>query len=470
MRRCTAAAAAALLLLACSDDPGGVGDEDAGASSAADGDSGGETDASDDDAEDDGSAEDGGGPDGDSPDGGADAEVDAPETGGDATDASGDATADIVPDIEPGDFCDDPSLGSGTTALPEPAAANSFTTSLVECSLSPAEVAACYGARHMSTTTVTADAIVLTSNAIPNHDTGLFPNDGNPNVVSAQNKTYRIPLSPTRDETPTSLQVPGVALNGVKMEPETAEVYGSTAWRYEALTFLGRLPSDPTQFPQPITSLGADCNFAHVQPTGEYHYHGNPTALMPDAPARVQVGWAADGYPIYGRFGFENPDGSGALVELVGGYAVRSGEREALQAGESPPPGEYDGTFVQDWVFTGAGDLDACNGRAEANVIDGRAYDYAYYLTHTYPFIPRCVWGEPGEGFAVGGGGGGPTPASCETSDDCDGACFDGATGCTCIESPRDGMICVPTCESDGDCPDGQVCGPGFCVPAGGPP
>ena len=51
------------------------------------------------------------------------------------------------------------------------------------------------------------------------------------------------------------------------MEPETAERYSDTVWSYEALTFNGRVEGDTNMFFG--NSLDLDCNFAHVQPTGE---------------------------------------------------------------------------------------------------------------------------------------------------------------------------------------------------------
>ena len=41
--------------------------------------------------------------------------------------------------------------------------------------------------------TIEDDTRVMVTNALPNHDTGEFPNVGNPNSISAQNKTYRFP-------------------------------------------------------------------------------------------------------------------------------------------------------------------------------------------------------------------------------------------------------------------------------------
>lgn len=53
---------------------------------------------------------------------------------------------------------------------------------------------------------------------------------------------------------------------------------------------------------------------------------------------------------------------------------------------------------MQDWVYTdGAGDLDECNGV----IING---EYAYFITDSFPFIPRCHMGETVEYELPGGG------------------------------------------------------------------
>ena len=50
-------------------------------------------------------------------------------------------------------------------------------------------------------------------------------------------------------------------------------------------------------------------------------------------------------------------------------------------------------------VCSGHGDLDECNGIE----IDG---EYAYFLTDTFPYVPRCLMGEATTGEEEGGGGG----------------------------------------------------------------
>ena len=69
------------------------------------------------------------------------------------------------------------------------------------------------------------------------------------------------------------------------------------------------------------------------------------------------IGWAYDGNPIYGPYGFNTPAG-GSIRAMVSGYKrdndiVNSVNRPVLESG----------SFVEDFVFTGEGDLDVHNGR-----------------------------------------------------------------------------------------------------------
>ena len=153
---------------------------------------------------------------------------------------------------------------------------------------------------------------------------------------------------------------------------------------------------------------------AHVQPTGAYHYHGLPGFLgllgLDGSQHSPLVGWAADGFPIYVRFGHTTPgDVSSPIVELRSSYRLRSGKRPE---GDGSPGGRYDGTFVADYEYVeGSGDLDRCNGRQ--TVTPGFAGGtYAYFLTEAWPVIPRCFVGTPDPSFERRGPhgrrGGGP--------------------------------------------------------------
>jgi len=146
-----------------------------------------------------------------------------------------------------------------------------------------------YGTK--TTMTIEDNMRIMVTNALPNHSTGNFPNEGNPNSISAQNRTYKFPLYPKNTGESRWVRQPGVAINGVKFEPETAEVVRCESgenYRVEAM--------------QTLINLGLDFNHAHVQPTGAYHYHGIPTGIVNSTDSEddlVHIGFAMDGFLIY---------------------------------------------------------------------------------------------------------------------------------------------------------------------------
>ncbi|MEO0980611.1 MAG: YHYH protein, partial [Pseudomonadota bacterium] len=132
-----------------------------------------------------------------------------------------------------------------------------------------------------------------------------------------------------------------------------------------------------------------DNHHAHTQPDGRYHYHGNPNALFDDKPGpdgSPLIGFAADGFPVYGSY-FK--DETGKVRKAVPGYTLKAGSRPS---GDGNPGGAYDGLYRSDYEFTGAGDLDECNGMT----INGQ---YAYYVTDAYPWIVACLRGTPDASF-----------------------------------------------------------------------
>jgi len=363
---------------------------------------------------------------------------------------------------------------------------SNFNVTLLACTRTARALACELGAAHRYEEVVEGGLRRIRANAVPNHDVGAFPNPGNPNTIRAQTLEYTVPVTPSGAGAPA--RVFGITTAGVVLDPGTAERWNDRDdWSYEALRY-GTAPgyfttmggSDAVRHP---TALGLDCNFAHVQPNGAYHYHGIPTGLMPAAPALTFVGWAGDGHPIFGRWDFSNPaDPASPLREMRSSYRLRSGTRPSGTAG---PGGAYDGTFVQDWEYVaGSGDLDACNGRNGTVMLQGRAVTtYHYVLTHTFPYIPRCFHAAPHSSFAAmgmmmpaGDAGVAPVdagtmmgPRACTTPADCNGACPPGSRGCTCATTPM-GQRCVPTCTVTADCPAGPAgvaftCRMGTCVP-----
>ncbi|MEM9777378.1 MAG: YHYH protein [Chloroflexota bacterium] len=233
----------------------------------------------------------------------------------------------------------------------------------------------------------------IESNSLPNHETGEFPNPGNPNEISEQDSSWTFPTEPTFTGTATFARTPGVAINGVKFEPNTAE---------RATCETGEVYS--IEAIQDVTDLGLDFNNAHVQPTGEYHYHGVSQLLVEAFDTDqdlVHVAFAADGHKMY-------YSKSGAYSSS---YRLGTGERVGTNCTyTSPAPSGgatisfgsvKDGSLDADWDFDlSYGDLDECNG----TTVNG---EYIYLITDDYPYISRCLMGET-SGGGQGGGQGGP--------------------------------------------------------------
>ena len=218
----------------------------------------------------------------------------------------------------------------------------------------------------------------MTTNALPNHKTGEFTRKGNPNKISEQNKQYMFPLNPKYKGDPTWVREPGVALNGVKFEPGTAEVViCQTGENYRVEAF------------QNIINLGLDFNHAHVQPTGAYHYHGSPTSVIENfdnGKDLVHIGFAHDGFPIY----YSKKGVYKSSYQLLNG--TRDGEdctySNPKRTIEISVEDNHDGTYTSDYKFVeGFGDLDECNG----TTIDGK---YVYLVTDEFPYVSRCLMGE----------------------------------------------------------------------------
>lgn len=251
---------------------------------------------------------------------------------------------------------------------------------------------------------IVGDERIITSNGIPNHVTGQFPNRGNPNSISAQKQAFKVTANPeVADEITPMRHNFGVAINGVLFDPGAGEFYdGAQGWQYEPLS--GAI------------TLGVDMSHAHVQPTGKYHYHGLPTGLLDNVKLEAGthspiIGWAADGFPIYALYGYTYADNAESEIkQLTSSYRLKERDRP----GGDHPGGVYDGTFVADYEYVeGSGDLDECNGR-QCVTPDFPEGTYAYFLSEAWPVIPRNYRGTPSSDFGRGphgaGGrrGGGP--------------------------------------------------------------
>lgn len=220
---------------------------------------------------------------------------------------------------------------------------------------------------------------IMETNGLPNHKTGEFPNPGNPNSISPQNLKYDFPLEPKYIGKAKWAREPGVAVNGVKFEPETAEKFvceTGEVYKVEAV--------------QNLINLGLDSNNAHVQPTGAYHYHGLPVNLLTSLDLKedlVLLGFAHDGFPIYySQSNAYKP--SYKLSDKLRTGEVCSYQTPRKRIDKELSNTEADGTFVSDWEYVkGLGQLDECNGIFLNN-------QYMYIVTLSYPYIGRCLMGE----------------------------------------------------------------------------
>ncbi len=232
----------------------------------------------------------------------------------------------------------------------------------------------------------TDTSIKIMSNGLPDHGTGEFPNANNPNTISEQDGDYTISRTPIYVGTATSVRIPGITLGGVPMEPGTAETDAQTGWSIEAFN------------PSKIFNPGVDDHNAHVQPNGTYHYHGLPEVLVTTGDEHSNlIGFAADGFPIYGNHGYRDPTNSdGPVDHMTSSWRLKEGER-----GAGEPSGVYNGDYTNDYEFKeDTGDLDECNGRFTITPEFPNG-TYAYFMTEQFPFIGRCAMGEVLDSFST---------------------------------------------------------------------
>jgi hypothetical protein len=236
----------------------------------------------------------------------------------------------------------------------------------------------------------------IVSNGLPDHTVGTFPNPENPNTITAQKIAVSTTLTPTKTDAITTFgpgtTKPGIALNGVVFDPGTAGTCNNSgnscspggapvgSWTMEALG-------------QSSFKFGTDMNNAHVQPDGVYHYHGVPEGIVAKfnkGKNMTLIGWAADGFPIYARYGYSAAtDANSAIKVMTPSFRLKASPDVNRPATSIFPMG----AFTQDYEFVaGLGDLDECNGRSGVTP-EFPSGIYHYFATDTFPYLQRCVKG-----------------------------------------------------------------------------
>jgi len=172
---------------------------------------------------------------------------------------------------------------------------------------------------------------VIQSNNIPDHETGTFPAQSNPNSISELDQTYSVPIEPQVASTATCLPGGpiGIAVNGVVLyNPWDAD--GDNAVEGEGAEVFDLCDGHPDQ-------------------QGRYHYHMQPSSCLFDITPGIpspMIGVAFDGFAIYG------------------------------------PVDESGVTLTSD-------DLDECHGRYTSAGV------YQYHSTADFPYILGCYRGTP---------------------------------------------------------------------------
>jgi hypothetical protein len=285
---------------------------------------------------------------------------------------------------------------TATTSTTTTTTTGGTSTAGVQCSYSSSAFNSSPSVNATSTAnwSCTASARVLSANGLPDHAVGTFPNANNPNTISAQSVSASYSLSPkaTTTASNTGMGATGYLLNGVKVDAGTA---GSCNDSGSSCSLIGNVGNWSIEaLGQTSFNFGTDSNNAHVQPGGAYHYHGMPEGFITKlgkGTAMTLVGWAADGFPIYARYGYTAAaDATSALKVIQSSYRIKS-----TPDANRPATSLYAmGTFRQDYEYVaGLGDLDDCNGRTGVTP-EFPGGIYHYFATDTYPFLQRCVKGQ----------------------------------------------------------------------------
>lgn len=200
---------------------------------------------------------------------------------------------------------------------------------------------------NVQTVQYSANWVYVSTQGIPSYPTGPFL-DGNPSQATARNAIFKIPLNPVQNPgTPTNTSpgnigifVNGVALfdyrDGVSWKNSTNSLaggpgggMGDNVWNRDAIV---------------AERAGFDCSKGHPA-MGNYHHHQNPSAFKLDLVVISNIcnlydadglyvidstqhspliGFAYDGFPIYGAYAFKEVNGTGAIVRMQSSYQLRN--------------------------------------------------------------------------------------------------------------------------------------------------
>lgn len=246
------------------------------------------------------------------------------------------------------------------------------------------------------------DFVYITATGIPAYPTGPF-SDRNPSNAEDQSGIYQIPLNPTKNEGTLDgtvggncgIFINGVALfdyrDGVAWDPTTNALCGGPG--NPACPGARGTVQDWNRDAIPAEMEGFDCSKGHPA-NGNYHHHQNPSAFKLDLEVVYEIcnlydaeglyaidsnqhspliGYAYDGFPIYGAYGYAKKDGKGGITRIKSGYQLRNittrtthADGSAVDNGPAVDDTYFLGYFREDYGYVASSDeavLDEHNGR-----------------------------------------------------------------------------------------------------------
>jgi len=256
-----------------------------------------------------------------------------------------------------------------------------------------------------------ASSVYVHTNGIPAYATGPFL-DRNPSFATAQNAIFKFPLNPAQNmgtSTSTNGGNIGVFINGVALfDYRDGVSYSLSAATDQGGPVGGRGDGVWNRDAIPAEMDGFDCSKGHPA-RGNYHHHQNPSAFKLDKNVISNIcnlydadglyaidanshspliGFAYDGFPIYGAYGYANVDGTGGVARIESSYKLRSiAVRTHYSDGSNVTDGpavnvRYPiGHYREDYEYNSAnGDLDQHNGRFSVTPEYPNGI-YAYFAT-----------------------------------------------------------------------------------------
>lgn len=225
--------------------------------------------------------------------------------------------------------------------------------------------------------------VYVSATCIPDYTIG--PWTANPNIPVNKNFVFKITRNPEQNTgtlTKTPLGHIGLWSNGVSIfnAKDGMSYNNAGVWNRDALFFEG---------------ISFDNCLGHPGPSGEYHHHVNPTCLYNDSLNTIHspiIGYAFDGFPIYGAYAYTNTNGTGAIKRMTSSYVMNTATTRLNGPAVSAT---YPlGAFIEDRTFVdGSGDLDIHNGRFCVTPEYPKGI-YAYFVTidaNLYPVYPYVI-------------------------------------------------------------------------------